>query len=101
MGTIPHLHLAGRARPSKVETSTARKGAPLRQMQGTATNFDISASTAPPRRIAGKGPPRGPRFPLRPAQRDDFLAGQVYASLVEAGGGEAAFALIWSCRIGD
>jgi hypothetical protein len=23
MGTIPHLHLAGRARPSKVETSTA------------------------------------------------------------------------------
>ncbi len=29
MGTIPHLHLAGRARPSKVETSTAWTGSPF------------------------------------------------------------------------
>jgi hypothetical protein len=40
-----------------------------------ATNFDISASTAPPRRIAGKRLPRGPRSPPQRTQRDDFLAG--------------------------
>jgi hypothetical protein len=101
MGTIPHLHLAGRAGPSKVETSTAWRGSLPRPMRG-----QQQTSTSAPRRRYRNGspenaPPREGRYCLstQPNEATFWPAASTSAWWISSEASRA-HALIWSRRAG-